>query len=135
WNEIGNSIGVTKQAAQQRFTPKDGANTFARFTERARRAVVQSQEEAREGRSPEIAPAHLVLGLLHTGDSIAMKALADQGYTPQAIRNACGTALPDAGDREALTGNIPFNAPARKALELTTREALRLGHNYIGTEH
>ncbi|AWK74997.1 Clp protease [Rhodococcus oxybenzonivorans] len=135
WTEIGGCIGVTKQAAQQRFTPKGSANMFARFTEKARQAVVQSQEEARAQRLSEIQSAHLLLGMLCAPDSLAMRALADQGFTPQAIREAAEANLA-AGPADAESpALIPYAAGAKKVLELSTREALRLGHNYIGTEH
>ncbi|GGJ74699.1 hypothetical protein GCM10010123_00810 [Pilimelia anulata] len=134
WTEIGNCIGVTKQAAQQRFTPKNDVNTFARFTEKARKAVVQSQEEARAGNQREITVGHLLLGLLSSPDSLAIRILADQNVTPADLRAAVTATLPEpgTGDSPAL---IPFNGGAKKALELTAREALRLGHNYVGTEH
>jgi hypothetical protein len=136
WTQIGGCIGVTKQAAQQRFTPKGDPNMFTRFTEKARLAVVQSQEEARSHRLNEIHPEHLLLGLLAAPDSLAMQALSAQGITPEAVRAAAEAALPTAAPSDtAATSLIPFNTQAKKVLELSTREALRLGHNYIGTEH
>ncbi len=135
WSEIGGCLGVTRQAAQQRFTLKNDPNTFRRFTEKARRAVVQSQEEARAGRCHHIHVGHLLLGMLSAPDSLAMRALADQGITPTAIRDAVEAALPPTADEGESPALIPYDAQARKALELTVREALRLGHNYVGTEH
>lgn len=135
WTEIGGCIGVTKQAAQQRFTPKNDPNMFTRFTEKARKAVVQAQEEARAHRLSEIHHGHLLLGLLSTPDSLAMCALANQGITPTAIREAAEAALPAAPVDATSPSLIPFGPIAKKVLELTAREALRLGHNYIGTEH
>src|SRR5689334_2524829 len=70
WTDIGRSMGVTKQAAQKRFVPGDPDQNFARFTPRARNVVVQSQEETRRAGSPEIGPAHLVLGLLAEPEAI-----------------------------------------------------------------
>jgi len=135
WTEIGGCLGVTKQAAQQRFTPKDDPNMFARFTPRARQAVVQAQEEARARRQSEIYPEHLMLGLLCVPESLAVLALAHQGITPQAISEAAEAALPAPPVDAESPPLIPFSPPAKKALELTVREALRLGHNYVGTEH
>jgi ATP-dependent Clp protease ATP-binding subunit ClpA len=131
-------MGVTKQAAQKRFVPRDAegpgmAQSFARFTPRARGAVVNSQEEARRGKHPVIAPAHLVLGLLNEQDGLAWRALAACGLTADAVRAAVSGTLPASeGDPPAL---IPFAAPAKKALELTFRQALRLGDASVGTQH
>ncbi|MBC2640509.1 MULTISPECIES: Clp protease N-terminal domain-containing protein [unclassified Rhodococcus (in: high G+C Gram-positive bacteria)] len=135
WTEIGGCIGVTKQAAQQRFTPKESANMFARFTEKARQAVVQSQEEARAAHQPEIRSEHLLLGLLCAPDSLAMRALADQDITPIAIRETAEATVPEAVSDAELPALIPYSAAAKKVIELTVREAVRLGHNYVGTEH
>jgi hypothetical protein len=137
WTDIGRSMGVTKQAAQQRFVPKDPPldpdQGFSRFTPRARHAVVAAQEEARSAGNTEITLGHLVLGLLTEPEALAAKAMVAQGISLDAVRQAATATLPPTtGDAPAL---IPFDAAAKKALELTFREALRLGHNYIGTEH
>ena len=137
WTDIGRSMGVTKQAAQKRFVPKDPPmdpqQGFTRFTARARHAVAAAQEEARTAGNAEVSSAHLVLGLLRDPESLAGRALAAQGLSPDAVRQAVTATLPAAvADVPAL---IPFDGSAKKALELTFREALRLGHNYIGTEH
>jgi hypothetical protein len=136
WTDIGRSMGVTKQAAQKRFVPKDPPldpqQGFTRFTARARHAVAAAQEEARTAGNAEVSSAHLVLGLLRDPESLAGKALVAQGLSPDAVRQAVTATLPAAADVPAL---IPFDGSAKKALELTFREALRLGHNYIGTEH
>ncbi|QLY30674.1 Clp protease N-terminal domain-containing protein [Nocardia huaxiensis] len=143
WTEIGGSMGVTKQAAQKRFVPKTPADAesaaldpsagFARFTPRARAVVVAAQEEARNGGNAEITPAHLILGLLSEPDSLAVHVITGHGISVDAVRRVAQAALPaTATDIPAL---IPFDAQSRKALELTFREALRLGHNYVGTEH
>ncbi|MFZ2529604.1 MAG: Clp protease N-terminal domain-containing protein [Rhodococcus sp. (in: high G+C Gram-positive bacteria)] len=135
WTEIGGCMGVTKQAAQQRFTPKADANMFTRFTPRARTAVVRSQEEARAAHLTEIGAAHLLVGLTTDPDNLAMRALAEQGAPADAIRAAAEATLP-AGDPDTDSPTlIPFDGPSKKVLELTVREALRLGHNYVGTEH
>ncbi|MEV8022699.1 Clp protease N-terminal domain-containing protein [Streptomyces sp. NPDC086554] len=141
WTDIGKSMGVTRQAAQKRFVPKnpgeasdlDPGQGFSRFTERARKVVMASQEEARAGGNDEIGTAHLVLGLLTEADALAARAIVAQGVDLDVVRERITDALPPAvGEVPDL---IPYDAPARKVLELTFREALRLGHNYIGTEH
>ncbi|WP_445169869.1 Clp protease N-terminal domain-containing protein [Mycolicibacterium sp. Dal123E01] len=140
WTDIGKSMGVTKQAAQKRFVPKltnldandlDPAQGFARFTPRARAAVVAAQNAAHAAGNAEITADHLLLGLLADPAALATPLLRAQQITPDAVREAI-TLGPQAAEMPAL---IPFDAQARKALELTFREALRLGHNYIGTEH
>ncbi len=138
WTDIGRSMGVTKQAAQKRFVPKadatlDPSTGFARFTTRARTVVVTSQEEARRASNAEIRPEHLVLGLLADPHSLAAQAIVGNGVSLDAVRRVATAALPPAA--ENLPALIPFDADSRKVLELTFREALRLGHNYIGTEH
>lgn len=139
WTDIGRSMGVTKQAAQKRFVPRAGDTAmdpddgFARFTLRARNVVMAAHDEARAAGNDLTLPAHLVLGLLAEPDALAAKAVAAQGVTFEAIREAATATLPAAvADVPSL---IPYDAQAKKALELTFREALRLGHDYIGTEH
>jgi hypothetical protein len=136
WTEIGRSMGVTKQAAQKRFVPREeqsAAQNFGRFTPRARAVVVASQEEARRGKHPVITPAHLILGLIQEQDGQAWRALAASGRTADAVRTAALAALPASeGEPPAL---IPFAGPAKKALELTFRQALRLGDEPVGTQH
>jgi hypothetical protein len=137
WTDIGKSMGVTKQAAQKRFVPRAEATSidpnqgFERFTPRARNVIVAAQNAAHEAHNGEITPDHLLLGLLSDADALATKLLTTQQVDPESVRAAIS--LPAAiADPPQL---IPFSGPARKALELTFREALRLGHNYIGTEH
>ena len=139
WTEIGKCMGVTKQAAQKRFVPKapdaddamDPNAGFSRFTPRARKVIVAAQDAARSARNSEIGPEHLALGLLTEPDGLAFALLANQGIDIERIRTAL---QPEQGTGEALH-LVPFGTTAKKALELTFREALRLGHNYIGTEH
>ena len=136
WTDIGKSMGVTKQAAQKRFVPKadaalDPEAGFGRFTPRARSAVVAAQNEAHQAGNLEITPDHLLLGLLADPEALATRLLKAQDVDPEAVRSAI--TLPERSDD--VPQLIPFNGPAKKALELTFREALRLGHNYIGTEH
>jgi ATP-dependent Clp protease ATP-binding subunit ClpA len=133
WTDIGRSMGVTKQAVQKRFVAKEPAQDFSRFTPRARNVVVSAQNEARAAGNAEIRPEHLVLGLLGEPDGLAMQVLATQGVAAEALRQAAAAALPPAVAE--LPALIPFDGQAKKALELTFREALRLGHGYVGTEH
>jgi ClpA/ClpB-like protein len=140
WTEIGKSMGVTKQAAQKRFVSRDDevssldpGQGFGRFTDRARNVVMSAQEEARAFRNERIEPAHLVLGLLHEPEGLAAKAIQAQEVTAEAVRTAATATLPPPADKVGEL--IPFAGSAKKVLELTFREALRLGHNYVGTEH
>ena len=137
WTDIGKSMGVTKQAAQKRFVPRAEATTldpeqgFGRFTPRARNAVAAAQNAAHEAANSEITPDHLLLGVLSDPAALATVLLNRQHFDADAVRTSI--TLPPAGAEPPDL--IPFSGPARKALELTFREALRLGHNYIGTEH
>jgi Clp amino terminal domain, pathogenicity island component len=139
WTDIGRSMGVTKQAAQKRFVAKgeavdlDPSQGFSRFTTRARTVVVAAQEAARAAHNTEISPAHLVLGLISEPDGLAAKAIVAEGVPLERAREAAAATLPTAADQ--VPPLIPFDAQGRKALELSFREALRLGHNYVGTEH
>ena len=136
WTDIGRSMGVTKQAAQKRFVPKadtDASQGFGRFTDRARHVAFAAQDEARTAGNATIGTAHLILGLTAEPDSLAIRVLAAQGVTVEALRQAATATLPlRAAD---VPDDIPYDANAQKVLELTFRESLRLGHNYVGTEH
>jgi hypothetical protein len=141
WTEIGRSMGVSKQAAQKRFVPKapnessdlDPSQGFSRFTLRARNVVMVAQNEARATGHDEIRPEHLVLGLLSEPDAPAAKSIVAQGVPLETVRHTATSTLPPPADQVPVL--IPYGPPARKALELTFRQALRMGHNYVGTEH
>ncbi|MFI7100601.1 Clp protease N-terminal domain-containing protein [Streptomyces sp. NPDC050161] len=140
WTDIGRSMGVTRQAAQKRFVTKESGETdldprqgFSRFTERAKNVAMASQNEARAAGNDKIRPEHLVLGLLHEPEGIGAGAIVAQDVPLETVRQAALAVLPEAAGE--LPDLIPYNAAAQKALELTFREALRLGHNFIGTEH
>jgi hypothetical protein len=199
WTEIGQSMGVTKQAAQKRFVPKATpwhlapddddlqallkdafrAHPFSRFTPKAKNSVKAAADEARDHGDDQVFPEHLVLGLLHEPEGVAAKAIVALGVAPEAARQALLAAIPpsaggqaaaDAGPGgesvaggepaagveaaaggesaagaepaaesvaggEPAAGRIPFSPRAKKALYLAARQALRLAHNYIGTEH
>jgi ATP-dependent Clp protease ATP-binding subunit ClpC len=106
---------------------------FERFTERARRVVVLAQEEARTLHHNYIGTEHILLALLHEGEGVAAKALKSLGISLVAVRQEVEELIGQ-GD-ELLAGHIPFTPRAKKVLELSLRESLQLGHNYIGTEH
>ncbi|MGK2881313.1 MAG: Clp protease N-terminal domain-containing protein [Mycobacterium sp.] len=139
WTDIGRSMGVTKQAAQKRFVPKapeaeaamDPRAGFSRFTPRARKVIVEAQNVARDALNSEIGTVHLILGLLTQPEGLAYALMTNQGIDDDKVRATCPLP-PSSGGRLDL---VPFDGAAKKALELTFREALRLGHNYIGTEH
>ncbi|MFC7344199.1 Clp protease N-terminal domain-containing protein [Saccharopolyspora griseoalba] len=138
WTAIGQSIGTSKQAAQKRFVPKEPAGGsgegFDRFTDRARQAVIDAQAQARGAGNQEITAEHLLLGLLRDRDNSAATTLAAQGVDLETLRAAAEDALPRAAE-EAPPELIPFDSRAKKALELTFRQSLRLGHHEVGTEH
>ncbi len=106
---------------------------FERFTDRARRVVVLAQEEARLLNHNYIGTEHILLGLIHEGEGVAAKALESLGISLEAVRAQVEEIIGQGG--QAPSGHIPFTPRAKKVLELSLREALQLGHNYIGTEH
>jgi ATP-dependent Clp protease ATP-binding subunit ClpA len=106
---------------------------FERFTERARRVVVLAQEEARVLDHDYIGTEHILLGLIHEGEGVAAKALESLGISLQAVRGEVEEIIGQG--QSAPTGHIPFTPRAKKVLELSLRETLELGHNYLGTEH
>jgi ATP-dependent Clp protease ATP-binding subunit ClpC len=106
---------------------------FERFTDRARRVLVLAQEEARLLNHNFIGTEHILLGLIHEGEGVAAKALESLGISLEAVREKVEETIGPAGS--ATTGSPPFTPRAKKVLELSLREALQLGHNYIGTEH
>ncbi len=106
---------------------------FERFTDRARRVVVLAQEEARMLNHNYIGTEHILLGLIHEGEGVAAKALESLGISLEAVRQQVEDIIGQG--QSAPTGHIPFTPRAKKVLELSLREALQLGHNYIGTEH
>ncbi|WP_310376319.1 ATP-dependent Clp protease ATP-binding subunit [Catenuloplanes atrovinosus] len=106
---------------------------FERFTDRARRVVVLAQEEARMLNHNYIGTEHILLGLIHEGEGVAAKALESLGVSLEGVRQQVEEIIGQG--QQAPSGHIPFTPRAKKVLELSLREALQLGHNYIGTEH
>src|SRR5487761_376883 len=141
-------MGVTKQAAQKRFVPKvtdwrdqfsatlmGSTGQFSRFTDRAKRTVVAAHQEARKRRHDHIGTAHLVLGLLHEPQGLAARAIEALGVPMDQAHEAIVATLGPPVFDEEQPGHIPFTPDSKKVLTLAMRQALALGHNYIGTEH
>ncbi|HZM32795.1 MAG TPA: Clp protease N-terminal domain-containing protein [Acidimicrobiales bacterium] len=142
WAQIGEALGVTRQAAQQRHGPtstpdpvleglRDGR--FARFTQRARKAVISAHVEAQARKHGYIGTEHVLLGLMDDPESLASVALTNLGATKEGVSDALRDMVPDGGVE--VQGHIPFTPRSKLALENALGEALALGHNYIGTEH
>jgi ATP-dependent Clp protease ATP-binding subunit ClpC len=106
---------------------------FERFTDRARRVVVLAQEEAKMLNHNYIGTEHILLGLIHEGEGVAAKALESLSISLDSVREQVQDIIGQG--QQQPTGHIPFTPRAKKVLELSLREALQLGHNYIGTEH
>jgi hypothetical protein len=130
WTDIGDAIGVSKQAAQQRWVP----HTFEDFTNRARHAVVLSQEAARAHRHNFIGTEHILLGLLGEPDGLAYQLLVAKAGSEEAVRQAVDDRL-EPGGKKAPRGHIPFAVEGKQALAEAIREAAELGHDFVGTEH
>jgi hypothetical protein len=150
WSQIGDALGVSKQAVQQKHTStesvakrllaavtpsflREGPGFLTRFTPRAKAVVVAAQRAAVGLGHPTIGTEHVVLGFFAESDSIAALLLREAGITADELTNALLERVPMGS--EAVTGHVPFSPAAKKALELALREAVALGHNYIGTEH
>jgi ATP-dependent Clp protease ATP-binding subunit ClpA len=144
-------MGVSKQAAQKRFVARDEdpsldnlvpggrAKLFSRFTRRARDAVAAAARSAQAAGSPEVQPAHLFAGSISDPAAIATKAVRRLGVSDQQVYEALGVSAPageGAGDADpSALRQHPFSEPAKESLRSALKSALRLGHNYIGTEH
>lgn len=143
WTQIGEHIGVTKQAARKRFAPRDvpekaaespsRGNVFGRYTDRARHAVVLAQEDARHHGHPLINTEHLLLGICQEGGDTGARAIEASGVRVTDLQAAVTNRLAPASTR--IEGHIPFAQEAKKTLELAARANLRLGHDQIGTGH
>lgn len=131
WSMIGQQMGVTKQAAQQRFVT--GESSTDRFTNRAKVVVLKAQNDARDRGHHEVTTLNLLVGLLAEWEGLAGQAIEAAGVTKAAVGARAEAALPPAEEPNAY--HVSFSAGLRKVYELAVREALRLGHNYVGTEH
>jgi prophage maintenance system killer protein len=124
----------TRETPMQRWLPGRGKRpSFHRFTNRARRVVVLAQEEARALNHNYIGTEHILLGLIHEGGGVAAKSLESLGISLGAVRQQVEQIIGQG--QQAPSGHLHFTPRAKKVLELSLQEALRLGHNYIGTEH
>jgi hypothetical protein len=143
WTQIGEHIGVTKQAARKRFAPRDvpdatsgtvaRANVFGRYTDRARHVVVLAQENARQHGHPLISTEHILLGICQEDQGAGAQALEASGVHVTDLQAALTTRLAPASTH--LQGHIPFAQEGKKTLELAARANLLLGHDQIGTGH
>ena len=141
WALIGEVLGVSKQGAQQRFVPRgpvdaadfENKDLFGRFTARARQVVLNADKDARRLGHASVDTEHLLLGLTDEDQAIALMALETLGFEIATVRARVEERLTPG--EAAPAGHIPFASAAKRVLELTLREALKLGHNYIGTEH
>jgi len=130
WSEIGDAIGVTRQAAQQRHTPAP----FEQFTDLNRHTIVLAQEAARTHKHDFIGTEHLLLGLLGEPRGLAYEVLVAKTESEQLIRDTIEEALPPAGAK-ALRGHIAFRPDSKAAIEQALRASADLGHDWVGTEH
>ena len=130
WSEIGDAIGVSKQAAQQRHTPA----AFERFTDLNRHGIVLAQESARTHRHDFIGTEHLLLGLLGEPRGLAYGILVAKAGSEQRVRDAVEEAMPPGGEK-ALRGHIAFRPEGKQAIEQARRASDDLGHDWVGTEH
>ncbi|WP_052441879.1 Clp protease N-terminal domain-containing protein [Streptacidiphilus anmyonensis] len=130
WSEIGDAIGVSKQAAQQRHKPA----AFEGFTDLSRHVVVLAQEAARTHRHDSIGTEHLLLGLLGEPRGLGYELLLAEAGPEQRVRDAVEEALPPGGEK-ALRGHIAFRPDSKEAIDLARAAAADLGHDWVGTEH
>ncbi|MEU6734534.1 Clp protease N-terminal domain-containing protein [Streptomyces physcomitrii] len=130
WSEVGEAIGVSKQAAQQRHSPAP----FDRFTERNRHGIVLAQEAARTHKHDFIGTEHLLLGLLGERQGLAYEMLLAEAGSERRVREAVEAALPPAG-KKAPRGHIAFRPESKEAIEQALAAAVDLGHDRVGTEH
>lgn len=130
WTEIGDAIGVSKQAAQQRHTPAP----FERFTNLNRHSIVLAQEAARTHKHDFIGTEHMLLGLLGEPRGLAYEVLVAKTGSEQRVRDAIEEVLAPAGEK-ALRGHIAFRPESKEAIEQARRAAADLGHDWVGTEH
>lgn len=130
WSAIGDAIGVSKQAAQQRHAPA----AFEGFTELNRHSIVLAQEAARTHKHDSIGTDHLLLGLLGEPRGLAYEVLTANVGSEQAIRQAIEQAMAP-GAKKAPRGHIPFRARSTEAIEHARRASADLGHDWVGTEH
>ena len=130
WSEIGDAIGVSKQAAQQRHAPA----AFERFTDLSRHSIVLAQEAARTHKHDFIGTEHILLGLLGEPRGLAYEVLMARTESAQRIRDAIEEELPPAG-KKAPRGHIAFRPESKEVIEQASHASADLGHDWVGTEH
>jgi ClpA/ClpB-like protein len=141
WAEIGAALGVTKQGAQQRFVDRDATTPSAEdqllvgYTVRARASVARAREEAVEMGHNYVGTEHLLLGVLADPAALSVRVLTELGIPADELRRTVMEAAGPRSPPEPSAGDAPFTPRSRRVLDLTRGESLRLGHNYVGTEH
>ncbi|MFF1374642.1 Clp protease N-terminal domain-containing protein [Streptomyces sp. NPDC058308] len=130
WTEIGDAIGVSKQAAQQRHAP----GPFERYTDLNRHSIVLAQEAARTYKHDFIGTEHLLLGLLGEPRGLAYEVLVAKAGTERRIRDAIEEVMAPEGSK-APRGHIAFRPESKEAIEQARRASADLGHDWVGTEH
>lgn len=141
WTAIGSSMGVSKQAAQKRFVgqspsapDESTSNPFARFTPRARNAIVASHNLAVAEYAESVTPSHVARGVLAEAQSLGVAVLGALGVDVGALAQQLSPTTPAERDEERPTV-VPYDDAAKTVLEATVTTSVRLGHNYVGTEH
>jgi hypothetical protein len=129
WTGIGQSMGVSKQAAQKRFTDTG----MDRYTDRAKVVVLKAQNAARDHGHDQVTSEHLIIGLLSEWEGLAGMALEAVGVSKQDVERGLASIMPARADRRAF--HVPFSPGMKRVRELTMAESVRLGHSYVGTEH
>ena len=151
WAEIGTALGVTKQGAQQRFvdrgestrrdeaspgeTRPDERRLLTGYTARARASLARAREEAREMGHNYVGTEHVLLGVLADPAALSVRVLAELGVPADELRQAVIEVAVPRSPYGAVAADLPLTPRARRVLDLTRGESLRLGHNYVGTEH
>jgi hypothetical protein len=139
WTDVGQHMGVSKQAVQKRFVSRDDDEDFpaggrlSRLTKRATAVIGAARSAARDNGSDEVHNEHIVIGLLSEPVGLAARSIVALGGSPDDIRTVMGALVSPGGRAKAKRAH--FNRGAKKTIELSLREAVRLGHPYIGTEH
>jgi len=142
WSEIGASMGVSKQAVQKRFVDRFDQNDFdpdnkpfSRFTDRAKHVVGFARVVAANAGAQHTGGVHLAVALLAEPDAVAARVIRAAGISDEVMLDAFAIALPAAESERPAQGDVPFADDAKSVLREALKAALRLGHNYIGTEH
>ncbi|MEU6718901.1 Clp protease N-terminal domain-containing protein [Nonomuraea sp. NPDC046802] len=141
WSDIGDRLGISRQAAQQRYGRRWSsltvgdlatAGAFERYTGRAKTALERAEEHARRLRQPAIGAGHVLLAILDDPDTLAVKAISAQGVDPARLRASLEERLPTGSETPAA---VAVGTDARRGLSAALAETAELRHNYIGTEH